>query len=285
MQTLRVIIYVFLASILAGAHAREASPDAGLVRIQAASAELCEKYRQTSDDETSAVRKKFAPLDQQLAERLRHLIHQHAGFENVLKAASGVLNMREWPHDIDYQTRSRFQYESDPSLQVNYRRTQLADGVELYFVSHSYDAGSDRRRITPSMYLIVKRDGKAVIQPLPDLGPDELLVWDQAAPVFLGFLPGTNGWPSIALMEGPHGSGSKTHLVLYCHDEAISRWKRRVVGEWWESGQFEYTEATATLTISVSVYDMASKEPVRRELTYTLRPELCQEGNELTPVG
>lgn len=224
-----------------------------------------------SDQEAQALHPEFEVLDRKLIQKLRALFQAQQRFKDVQKVTGGAIEWREWPTNIDHAARVEFQLDKKKMLQVNYRHHRLTDGADMYFLANSFWNTGHRGRVNSSMYIIIVREGEAFIEILPALGPRDLFaIQPELPPCFLGFVNSRTSRPSIAFLEGPHGSGGFAKVNLYSYDDEKRAWASRCVAEYDGAGGFNYDETKAELVSRVNVHE-SNRETQRKDVTLSLR--------------
>lgn len=240
--------------------------EAILKEADAVSAEVSAAENQSQGDAKAMV-----PIDQRLAERIRELFEEEPDFGEVRKVTSEYLEWREWPKNVDFKSRIRFQSNrsKEPTIRINYRHVRVDEQVSLYVLENSFWNTGHGGRIRPAVYaLTVTEDGTAKLHRLYEPLIASTLI---DTPCILGFVDSGSAMPAIAMLHGPNGTGHYCSVFLYGFSKRRDTWIQTHVARYSGSQAFRYDEDQSLLTYTVPVFDEEGNKAFR-EKTLSLWP-------------
>ena len=191
---------------------------------------------------------RITSLDKKLARKVQLFSCQNALGESSVSQTSPIVAFREFPRDVSNDTRDQFNAERSKKVLVNYRSFAMASNTLLYACENSFwNERPYEGRINPSLYVFVVggKEDKVWHLPEPYAGSVRLR-FAETSPCFLGFIPEKiGGFPQIAVLYGPAGSGHFGKVVVFSHHGQSDSWSSRNVLEFSGSHRFAYDEEVA----------------------------------------
>ena len=232
--------------VLQAGYARAEAPALSLLARE--SRELAEQYATWKGwEDPSGVERRAVLLDRMTMEVVRELIAGEQSFEHVQAISAEVLKWCEWPRNLtDVKWVPFALRDDDRRIRVHYRSTSAGVHGRLWVISNSFWNRRGCARVSPSLYSIIRGDGRTTLDVLQDYEVD--LLGLQYPLRFLGFKESESGVPGVFMLDGPHGSGCFARLFSFGYDPQQGKWARRRLFAYNHTGTFAYDEESGVFT-------------------------------------